>query len=438
MRKTLKIAGREYREGVRGKAFIIGLLLGPFFMGGGAIVFALFKDRVDTTDKRLAVVDRSGLVAGAVAKAAEERSAKEVYDPQTGEKVLPAYTVEIVTPDDSDPDAQRLALCDRVRRGELHGFVEIGPGVLHPRPDGPSSRADYYSKNPALDKLRRWVDQPVNDELRKLRLEEMGIQGPQAGDIFHWIGAEPLGLVSADPQTGQVHQAQRVSEVKSLLMPLALPGVMFLLIMMGAIPQCNSVVEEKSQRIAEVVLGSVRPFQFMMGKLIGGVSLALTATVVYVVTGIAALHYMELDQYIPYALLPWFVAYLVMAIFMFGAMFAAVGSACNDATEAQSLIMPVMLPVVFPFFVQMPVVMHPESYFSTGLSLFPLFTPMVMLMRQGTPGGIPLWQPCVGLLATALTTVFFVWASGRIFRVGILMQGTPPKLRNIVRWAFRD
>jgi ABC-2 type transport system permease protein len=149
------------------------------------------------------------------------------------------------------------------------------------------------------------------------------------------------------------------------------------------------------------------------------------------------LHYMELEGHIPYHLLPWFAAYTIMAIFMFGAMYAALGSACNDAAEAQSLSLLGMLPMIFPYIVQMPVVMQPQSAFATGLSLFPLFTPMLMLMRQGTPGGIPMWQPWLGLIGVALTTLLFVWIASRIFRVGILMQGTPPKLSNLVRWALR-
>ena len=97
--------------------------------------------------------------------------------------------------------------------------------------------------------------------------------------------------------------------------------------------------------------------------------------------------------------------------------------------------LPAMIPAIFPFFVQMPVVINPQSTFATALSLFPLFTPMLMLIRQGTPGGIPTWQPWLGLVLVALTTLLFIWAGGRIFRIAILMQGTPPKLRNLVRWA---
>ena len=88
-------------------------------------------------------------------------------------------------------------------------------------------------------------------------------------------------------------------------------------------------------------------------------------------------------------------------------------------------------------FVYFFVVKEPLSRFATWMSLFPTFTPFLMLLRQTTPAGIPAWQPCVGLLGVLLFTILFVWAGGRIFRVGILMQGQPPKLANILRWAIR-
>jgi ABC-2 type transport system permease protein len=197
------------------------------------------------------------------------------------------------------------------------------------------------------------------------------------------------------------------------------------------------VAEEKSQRIAEVMLGFVKPFEFMLGKLLGSVCLSLTGASVYIIAGLLSLHSMDLGTYIPYHLLPWFLVYMVMAIFMFGALFAAVSSAFNTSAETQSVMMPVMLPIVLPFVFQMPVITQPQSAFATGMSLFPIFTPFLMLARQGTPGGIPFWQPCLGLIGVFLTTLVFVWLGSRVFRIGILTQGTPPRLGNILRWALR-
>ena len=147
MRKTLKLAGREYKAAVHTKGFLIGLLIAPMFMGGSFLAMMLLKGRVDTTDRTVAVVDRSGIVAEALVEAAQKRNAEDIFDEETGKKNKPAYVIEIVEPDNERPDAQRLRLSDRVRSRDLHAFIEIGPGVLHPRDDPESARVSYYAKN---------------------------------------------------------------------------------------------------------------------------------------------------------------------------------------------------------------------------------------------------------------------------------------------------
>ncbi|NIO28676.1 MAG: ABC transporter permease [Candidatus Latescibacteria bacterium] len=437
MRKVIWLARREYKAAVRTKGFIIGLVLAPILMGGSAIGMALFKDRVDTTDQRLAIVDRSGLVAEALVEAAEERNATNVFDKETGEKIRPAYEIEIVEPDAANPMAQRLELSNGVRDGQLHAFVEIGPSVLHPGEDPEGYRIAYYSKNAALDDLRRWLVRPINNNLRRQRLAGAGIDESAVKDLFTWVDVEGFGLVAVDPETGEVLDARQSHEGEAVGIPLIMTMLMFLMIMMGAVPLLQSVMEEKSQRIAEVLLGSIKPFQFMMGKLLGGVAVSLTSAAVYVIGGIIALRHMGLGEYIPYHLIPWFFAFMLLAIVMIGSMLAALGATCNDTKEAQSLTLPAMLPVLLPMFVLVPVVEAPLAPFATGLSLFPLFTPMLMLLRLSTPAGVPVWQPWIGLVGILLFTLFFVWAGGRIFRVAILMQGTPPRLSNILRWALR-
>ncbi|MBU0616428.1 MAG: hypothetical protein KKI02_01790, partial [Planctomycetes bacterium] len=154
MRKALKIALREYSTSVRTKAFFIMIVLAPVMMSGGVITIAFMERHKDTTDKRIAVVDRSGLVAEALVKVAQERNTKGVYDQETGEKVKPGYVIEVVPPDDEDPDAQRVALSGRVERKELHAFIEIGRDVVKPAEDRQDCRITYHSENAALDDAR--------------------------------------------------------------------------------------------------------------------------------------------------------------------------------------------------------------------------------------------------------------------------------------------
>ena len=437
MRKVLKLAQREYIASVKTKGFIIGLILAPLMMGGSLISFALLKDRVDTTDKKFAVIDRSGVIAGYLAEAVDKRNAEEIFDKESGRKIKPAYSVEVVAPDESDPRAQRLSLSDRVRRAELHAFVDIGRDVVHPGDDPAPAHIAYYAKNAALDDLRGWIVWPINDRLRHVRLRDAGIEQEKVRDLFFWVNVDGLGLVSLDEGTGDISDAKKASEIEAILVPILMMMLMFLMIMMSVPGMLHSVMEEKTQRIAELLLGSVSPFQFMIGKVLGGIAVSLTSSAVYVTGGILAVRTMHYEHFIPYHVLPWFFAYMLLAIVMFGSYAAALGSAFSEAKDAQSLTFPVLIPALFPMFVYFPVVREPASAFATVLSLIPTFTPLLMLIRQSTPEPVPSWQPAAGLAGMLALTVLFVWAGGRLFRVAILMQGTPPRLSNILRWAFK-
>jgi ABC-2 type transport system permease protein len=436
MRKIIWLARREYRVSVRTKGFIIGLIIAPLLMGGGAIAMVLLKDRVDTTDKHIAVVDQSGVVADYLVEAAAERNQKYIFD-ESGKKVRPAYIIEVVKPDYTDPDGQKLELSDKVRSGELQGFLEVGRDVLHPEGSPESYRMAYHAKNAALDDARMWLESPINRYLRSLRLTEAGIPDSAVNSMMLWIRVEGMGLVSVDAQTGELQKARRSSEVEAFLTPFIMMGLLMMMMMIAVMPLMNAVVEEKTQRISEVLLGSVKPFEFMAGKLLGSVAVSLTAALVYVVGGIIAVKNLGFAQYIPYDVLPWFFAYMLLAILMYGAIFTALGSACNNAKDIQSLVFPAMVPIMTSWFVIAPIIREPGSGFATILSLLPPWTPMVMLMRMSTPTGAPAWQPWVGLVGVLIFTFIAVWGGGRIFRVGILTQGGAPKFSKLLRWAAR-
>lgn len=437
MRKTLRFIKREYLAAVKTKGFIIMLVLMPVMMGGSGIAMYLLQGQVDTKDKHVVIIDRAGIVTDMVLKAAEERNAAAVFDKETGKKVQPAYVFEAAKPNVSDPQTQRLELSERIRKGELHAFLEIGLNVLHPEGDESTFQIKYHAENAAIDSVRNWLDNTINPYLRRIRLSEEGIEGPKADEIMTWIRVEPMGLVSVDEETGAIKEARKTGELEAILVPIVLFFLMFMLVMMGAMPLLQSTMEEKTQRIAEVLLGSLQPHQFMTGKVVGGLLVSLTGALVYVFGGVFFMGRMGLTDFIPFHVIPWFFAFLVLEIVMVGSILAAIGSACNDPKDAQNLTFPAMIPVFLPMFVFMPILQEPTSAFATWLSLFPLFTPMLMVIRTASPVGIPAWQPWVGLAGVLLFTVFFVWIGGRIFRVGILMQGGPPKLSNMIKWAFR-
>ncbi len=438
MRKLLRLAKREYLASVKTKGFIIMLVLMPVLMGGSGIAMLLLQDQVDTTDKKVAVLDRSGVISNVLLTAAKGRNDSDiVFDKESGKKIQPAYIFEIMQPDNVNPEAQKLNLSNRINDGDLHAFLDIGPNVLDLEGNEETVRMAYHAENAAMDNVRNWLNSTINNYLRLRRMEDAGVDNSQANEILTWIQVEAMGLVSMDEGTGEIQAARKTSEAEALLVPMILFFLMFMMVMMGAMPLLQSTMEEKTQRIAEVLLGSLTPFEFMGGKVLGGLGVALTGTLFYLSGGILLVSKLGLADFIPFDIIPWFLIFLILEIVMVGSMLAAIGSACNDPKDAQNLTFPAMIPVMFPMFVFMPILQEPTSGFATWMSLFPMFTPMLMLLRKASPVGIAMWQPWAGLIGVMLFTVLAVWMGGRIFRVGILMQGGAPKIGKIIRWAFR-
>ena len=442
MRRILLIARRDYLATIRTKAFLVGLVVAPLLFGGGLLGVALMKAKPDLADRRVAVVDRTGVAGAAIVEAGAAKSAKDLFDKTTGKQMHPRYLFEIVAPGNRDPDAQRLALSDRVRRRELYAFIEIGPQALQPQPPSATkttaaNRIACFSNASAVDDEQRWFDGPINSAIQKLRLAQLGVDPDRFDEVLSPVAVERFSLISRDEKSGQLQRARKQSDIEGFVAPFTLMMLLGMIVLVGASPMLSAVTEDKAQRIVEMLLGLASPFELMAGKVLAAVGVSLTSSAFYVIGGTLALTGLGLADMVPLALLPWFYIYLVSDVIMLCALAAALGAACNTPQEAQQLAVVLVAPVVVPFMLMMSVVERPASMLATVVSLFPPFAPMLMLLRQALPGGVPGWQPWVALAGVLTFTPLVVWAAARIYRVGILMQGKPPKIAELVRWAIR-
>ncbi len=441
MRRMLVVAVREYQAAVKTKAFIISLVLMPVMMGGSIVAQVFLKDRVDIADKRVAVVDETGLLYDAIETAARLRNETKIFSGEgdARKQVKPRFVVEKVELVDGDPAQTAFALSERVRaKGDekLFAFVMIGPDAIRPGADPVRAGAHYHSQTPTYEEVADWAEAKLNERIQELRFEGASVDLATVRAAVAPVPLANLELVTRDEQ-GNIKKAEQSNRAANFLIPLGLMMLMFMVIMVGATPLMQSVLEEKMQRIAEVLLGSISPFQLMMGKLLGVVGVSLTMATFYLVGGYLALRNAGYAQFFPAHLIWWFVVFQGLAVLMFGSLFIAVGAAVTDMRESQSLMTPIMLIVCAPMFVWVNVLREPTAAFSTAISLFPPCTPMLMIVRQAVPPGIPLWQPLLGVVLVLFTTVAFVWAAGRIFRVGLLMQGRGANLREMCRWVLR-
>src|ERR1035437_4932128 len=438
LRKILLMAKRDYIESVRTKAFIIGLVVAPLLFGGGFLGIAIMKKKPDLRDKRIAVVDRTGLVAPPLLRAVAEKNAKDAYDKVTHAQIEALYVLEAVAPSPGDPEEQRLALSNRVRSRELFAFLEIWPPALHPGQEtnpapGPGG---YYPKGGGSDPPRNGLRDPLTRAVRSVQLAQLGVEGSHFEDLLAPVAIDSLSLLARDPRTGALQQAKKKDDIAEFAAPFGMVMLLTMIVMVGTAPMLSAVTEDKNQRIFEMLLGLATPMELMAARVLAALGRSLTSSAFYIFGAVLVLQGMAMMGAVPLQLLPWFFVYLVADVIMLSSFAAALGAACNSPQDAQNLAVVLVAPIMIPFFVMMPGMTAPNSAMAPVMSLIPPFTPVLLLLRQSMPVGIPAWQPWVGLVGILLWTVGGTWVAARIFRVGILMQGQPPKLSEIIRWAW--
>jgi ABC-2 type transport system permease protein len=472
MRKAFVIAGREYNAAVRTKSFLISLVILPVLMGGGGFMQWMLRNQVDTAEKRFAVIDRTPgeSLVKAITAASEAWNKTAIFD-EAGHQTKPTFVIERVAPSADKPelvDEQRFELSERVRHGSLFAFLDIGGRVLEPAHSKPGASASpepggeaadlldaddeaanvmpatddrfairYQSASPTYDAFRNWARPVLNKTIRKARYTAEGLSPDKVRAAVQPAPLLTKGLTRRNAATGQLEEARDENPIVSFLVPGGLLVLMFMLILLGATPLMQGVVEEKMQRIAEVLLGSVKPFDLMMGKLLGLVGVSVTLAAVYLSGAYWALNHYGYGNLVSPEVLAWFLVYLVLGVLMYGSLFIAVGAACTDLRETQAMMWPVMLVAMVPLFVWTNIVQEPNSAFSIVASFLPNATPMLMVARVAVPPGVAWWQPAVGMIGGLAASLLCVYAAGRVFRVGLLMQGKGATPRELVRWVFQ-
>jgi ABC-type Na+ efflux pump permease subunit len=442
LRKIWTVARTELSSTVRTKTFVIVVLLLPVLTGGAILLQFFVLKRVDTRTRTVAIIDRTGELFAPLERSVQAYNAQTV-DPR-GEALLPRIELKGVATDirgEVDPTVM-LQLSDQIRRGELDAFVEI-PGVAIAMPSSAQAKPvalKYHSDNPNDDLLPKWLAGALNDQVRARRYRVSGIDQSIADRVNLALGIDKLGLFERELSTSggppAIIEAQKVDVVRTSVVPGILMFAMYFVLMTSAPQILGSVLEEKMSKISEVLLGSIKPFELMMGKLLGNVAVALLLAVVYIGGGYAAAAYYGYGDVVSAPLIAAFAAFLLVGVLLYGSLYAAVGAACSELKDAQSLMMPVMTLSMLPGFVWFAILKDPSSPLSVGLALFPPASPFLMLMRMAMRPAPPVWQVALSLVLTIATAICCVWAAAKIFRTGLLMQGKSATYRELARWVL--
>jgi ABC-type Na+ efflux pump permease subunit len=244
-----------------------------------------------------------------------------------------------------------------------------------------------------------------------------------------------MGLVTRTAG-GNISEAKEKNQLTDIFLPMGAMMFMFLVIFMAAQPMLESVLEEKSQRIAEVLLGSANPFQLMLGKLLGTVGGSMTIFLIYLAGGIFLARNRGLMDSVPLELIPWFFVFQLLGVLFYASMFMAVGASVSQLKEASAMLMPVWMLLMLPIFIWLPIVQDPNGALARWISLFPPATSTTMVLRLATGASIPLLELVLATLLLLVSTALVVVVAGRIFRVGMLWQGKVPRLTELLRWAL--
>lgn len=429
MSRIFTIAQSEFLTLVKTKAFIIGIVLMPVLMTGFFFFMNYAQKHVDVERRPFAVIDHTGLLFAPLTAAATQRNAPFISgDTRTGPEFVP---MEIQLAGRSADDI-KVELSEQVRKKELFAFVEI-PAEAITAVSGKVPAIHYYAENTTYEPLPDWLRTTLNEEITKRRFDQAGIDQALIQRLNTRTPLSTFGLLERATD-GSVTEAKEVDALARMALPMFFLVLMFMAVMTTAQQLLNAIIEEKMSKISEVLLGSVTPFQLLMGKLLGVVAVALLLAFVYFSGGLYALMSSgRLDLLNP-ALLAWFLVFLVCASLLYGSIFLALGSACSDLKDAQSMMQPAMVLILLAYMGSFVVIQNPESNIAIGMSFFPTMTPFAMMLRMAMPPGPPLWQVIASVVLLVATTGFCVWAGSRIFRVGILMQGKAPTLPELLKW----
>jgi ABC-2 type transport system permease protein len=429
MNRIFTVAEMEFLTLVRTKAFIIGILMMPVLIGI-AIAFQVYAARqTDTEPRAFAVIDHTGALYDRLADAAAAHNAEQGEGAaQTGPHFI-ASRVDLTA---QSADAAKLALSDRVRDKDLFAFVEIPADIITAGPDADVA-ARYYTESPSYERLPDWLERVLNEEVARRRFTDSGIDPALVTRLNDRVGLSSFGLVERQAD-GTVAEERETDRLAAFVMPFVFVVLMFMSVMTGATHLLNAVVEEKMSKISEVLIGSIEPFRLLLGKLLGVTAVSVLLAAIYFAGGVFAIFQSGRWELLRVDLFAWFFLFLICAVLMYGSIFLALGSACSDLKDAQSMMQPAILLIMLPYLASFAVIRSPDSPLAVGLSLFPTVTPFIMMMRLAIPPGPPMWQVLLSVVIVLATTLAFVWAAGRIFRVGILMQGKAPTLPEVLKW----
>lgn len=410
----LVVARREFVERVRTIWFVIVTVLGPIGLVGIIVVPAWLSAEANKQETTIAVVDHTGVLGETLAE------------------VLPAVHTEVeLVPTDTPEDE----LLRRIRDKEIDGYLVLPEDTLH------GGTAVYSGANATSIHFQLTLQQVVTQAAQTVRASRAGIPDDELSAILMPVGFE------ARHTTGE---AEAKSSSGVFIVGYAVMFILYMAILLYAVNVLRSVVQEKTSRVVEIMVSSVKPRSLMLGKILGVGAVGIFQLAIWLGVAFVLLNYRE-------TVLGWFgisggdielaglspldiavvLVYFLAGYVFYSAVYAAIGAMVNSEQEAQQVQTPVVLLLVIPVLCVQLVADDPRGSAAEILTMIPFSSPVLMPMRYLLDGA-SLGEVAVSLALLLACIAGAVWLAARIYRVGILMYGKRPSLRELARWIRHD
>ena len=431
------IIGREFRERVMKKSFIISTILTPLLMVGIMVGTSFIMATNVGEAKRIAVVDRSGVIAPSLA----------------------STEVIVYEPTDRTPEELRAEGDE-----QMYGFLVIGEDIV----ENPSN-VSLYSYSTSTMEVESAIARDIEEVIEQHRLKAYDIENlPQIMDeVEADVTLRSYKLGEEDEED------KESSSVLAFGLSYIFGFVMYIFVIIYGSMVMQGVIEEKSGKVLEVMVATVRPYQLMMGKILGIASVAVLQFVIWIVIifvgGTVVMQFMMPSELVESAaaisagtadmaamegagvdpemaamlanatdigflvrFFGSFLLYFLGGYLLYAAMFAAVGSAVDNVQDAQQFQTPITMPIIIGFIVMMFAMKEPHAPLSVWCSMIPFTSPIVMMARL--PFDVPMWELALSLVILAASFAVMVWIAAKIYRIGIFMHGRKPSYKELWQW----
>ncbi|MEI7964611.1 MAG: ABC transporter permease [Chitinophagaceae bacterium] len=423
MNKILLIIQREFLTRVRKRTFIISTIMFPLLYLGLIFGTGYIADKT-REDLKIALIDHSGLFSEKLVQLVngnDSSNTLKLISENTEKTMLSfdsmGYDGYVVIPQNFDWKTGTDSLMVNTKKS-------FGMGAINP------------------------VERKVNQIWNKIKHDSLGLDIAKETILNKTVS---LKLKNQKDKNANVVIATTIGYVCGFLM--------YIILLLYGSQVMMGVTEEKTSRIAEVVVSSVKPFQLMVGKIIGIGMVALAQFLIWIAcifiiynigktSGAGGGNMSEMVGHIQNVFtsvnLPLvvgcFIFYLLAGFFFYSSLYAAIGSAINeDMREAQSLSFPITMLIIFSIALMTPTISNPSSPVAVWASIIPFSSPIVMMARIpfGVPNTVPWWQLGLSMVSLIIGFMFTTWFAARIYRTGILMYGKKPSWKEMIKWAFR-